>query len=102
MVVINCYFRLTRTKGTLYLLILGFWSTFIIFILVIDLFFVSVLSGFPPKQLLLENKDEALSSVDIRSGDTLIIEDDKKAPRVSLDSYRKSLSSAALGKITRK
>lgn len=61
-----------------------------------------ILSGFPPKQLLLENKDEALSSVDIRSGDTLIIEEDKKALRVSLDSYKKSLSSAALGKITRK
>ena len=61
-----------------------------------------VLSGFPPKQLLLENKNNSLSSVDIRSGDTLIIEEDKKAPRVSLDSYKKSLSSAALGKMTRK
>lgn len=64
--------------------------------------FSSVLSGFPPKQLLWGNKGDSISSVNIRSGDTLIIEEDKKAPRPSLDSYKKSLCSAALGKITRK
>lgn len=61
-----------------------------------------VLSGFPPKQLICEDKSDSLSSLDIRSGDTLIIEEDKKAPRVPLDSYKKSLGSAALGKLTRK
>lgn len=49
-----------------------------------------------------KNKDDAISSVDVRSGDTLIIEEDKKAPRPSLDGYKKSLSSAALGKMSRK
>jgi len=61
-----------------------------------------ILSGFPPKQLFCQDKGNSLSSLDIRSGDTLIIEEDKKAPKVSLDSYKKSLSSAALGKISRK
>ena len=61
-----------------------------------------VLSGFPPKQLIFRDESTLLSTVDIRSGDTLIIEEDKKAPRVSPDSYKKSLCSAALGKITRK
>ncbi|XP_066027386.1 ubiquitin thioesterase OTU1 isoform X2 [Pocillopora verrucosa] len=61
-----------------------------------------ILLGFPPKQLICEDKSDSLSSLDIRSGDTLIIEEDKKAPRVPLDSYKKSLGSAALGKLTRK
>ena len=61
-----------------------------------------VLLGFPPKQLICEDKSDSLSSLDIRSGDTLIIEEDKKAPRIPLDSYKKSLGSAALGKLTRK
>ncbi|XP_020620581.1 ubiquitin thioesterase OTU1-like isoform X3 [Orbicella faveolata] len=60
-----------------------------------------ILSGFPPKQLICQDKGSSLSSLDIRSGDTLIIEEDKKAPKVLLDGYKKSLSSAALGKITR-
>ena len=64
--------------------------------------FLTVLSGFPPKQLQWKTKDDLLSSVDIRSGDTLIIEEDKCAPRVLVDSYKKSLCGAALGKITRK
>ncbi|XP_068674999.1 ubiquitin thioesterase OTU1-like isoform X1 [Montipora foliosa] len=61
-----------------------------------------ILSGFPPKQLLWKTMDDSLSSMDIRSGDTLIIEEDKKVPCVSLDSYKKLLSGTALGKITRK
>ena len=63
---------------------------------------MTVLSGFPPKQLLWKTKDDLLSSMDIRSGDTLIIEEDKCAPRLALDSYKKSLCGASLGKITRK
>lgn len=61
-----------------------------------------ILSGFPRKQLLWKSKDDLLSSVDIRSGDTLIIEEDKCAPKVLMDSYKKTLCGAALGKITRK
>lgn len=49
-----------------------------------------------------KNKDDVISSVDVRSGDTLIIEEDKNAPRPSLDGCKKSLSSAALGKMSRK
>ena len=55
-----------------------------------------------PKQLMWKNKDDVISYVDVRSGDTLIIEEDKNAPRPSLDGYKKSLSSAALGKMSRK
>ena len=62
---------------------------------------LSVLSGFPPKQLRCGNNNDTLSSLNIRSGDTLIIEEDKTAPRL-LDSYKKSLCNATLGKMARK
>ena len=56
-----------------------------------------VLSGFSPKQLICEDKSDSLSSLAICSGDTLIIEEGKKAPRIPLDSYKKSWGSATLG-----
>ena len=49
-----------------------------------------------------KNKDDVISSVDVRSGDTLIIEEDKNAPRPTLDGYKKSLSSEKKKKMSRK
>ncbi len=38
--------------------------------------FLSVLIGFPPKEINMKNENASLSSVGIKSGDTLIIEKD--------------------------
>ncbi|EDO34238.1 predicted protein, partial [Nematostella vectensis] len=41
-----------------------------------------VLTGFPPRELIFEDKGAKLSYVNIRSGDTLIVEQDTTAPRI--------------------
>jgi hypothetical protein len=38
-----------------------------------------VLVGFPPKEINTENENASLSSIGIKSGDTLIIEKDQHA-----------------------
>ena len=72
-----------------------------------SLFVFLVLLGFPPQKLSWSDADSSLSSIAIRSGDTLIVEEDRTQPRV-LTSPRPSPRLSATGpnsctgKLTRK
>ena len=57
----------------------------------------AVLSGFPPKEILCPGKELLLGALGIRSGDTLIVEEDKQACR-----SKPKLSNEAPGKLARK
>ena len=40
------------------------------------------MNGFPPKELDFSNKDSFLKDISIRSGDTLIVEENREQPRI--------------------
>ena len=40
------------------------------------------MNGFPPKELDFSNKDSFLKDISIRSGDTLIVEENKEQPKI--------------------
>ena len=42
----------------------------------------SVFNGFPPKELFVDDTNTVLSTLSIKSGDTLILEENKHAPAV--------------------
>ncbi len=45
-------------------------------------FFFAVLFGFPPKELSLVNNEKTIDELLIKSGDTVIVEENRKAPKV--------------------
>ena len=66
--------------------------------------FSLVLLGFPPKQLTWPAVDSPLSLTMIKSGDTLIVEEDKSQPRL-LTAHHLAMDSSSInkvGKLTRK
>lgn len=45
--------------------------------------FFAVLNGFPPKELIIENINQSIPTLSIKSGDTLIVEENKSLPAMN-------------------